>query len=42
MTHRILVFFRGRLIRELVSQKTTADEFLSVSTGTSEGLSHVG
>jgi len=42
ITDRILVFFRGRLIRELDSAKTTTDEVLSVSTGASEGLRHVG
>ncbi|MBB5575514.1 sugar ABC transporter ATP-binding protein [Rhizobium paranaense] len=42
ITDRILVFFRGRLIRELDSSKTTTDEVLSISTGASEGLRHVG
>ncbi|MBB3406439.1 ribose transport system ATP-binding protein [Rhizobium sp. BK316] len=42
ITDRILVFFRGRLIRELGSAKTTTDEVLSISTGASEGLRHVG
>jgi ribose transport system ATP-binding protein len=42
ITDRILVFFRGQLIRELDSAKTTTDEVLSVSTGASEGLRHVG
>ncbi|CDM60730.1 MULTISPECIES: sugar ABC transporter ATP-binding protein [Rhizobium] len=42
MTDRILVFFRGHVIRELVSSKTTTDEVLAASTGASEGLRHVG
>jgi ribose transport system ATP-binding protein len=42
ITDRILVFFRGRIVRELVSSNTTADEVLAASTGASEGLRHVG
>ncbi|SEI19014.1 monosaccharide ABC transporter ATP-binding protein, CUT2 family [Rhizobium tibeticum] len=42
ITDRILVFFRGHVIRELVSSKTTTDEVLAASTGASEGLRHVG
>jgi ribose transport system ATP-binding protein len=42
ITDRILVFFRGRLIRELASAETTTDEVLAISTGASEGLHHVG
>jgi ribose transport system ATP-binding protein len=42
ITDRILVFFRWQLIRELDSAKTTTDEVLSVSTGASEGVRHVG
>ncbi|RDJ11254.1 sugar ABC transporter ATP-binding protein [Rhizobium grahamii] len=42
ITDRILVFFRGRVVRELVSSETTTDEVLSASTGASEGLRHVG
>lgn len=41
ITDRILVFFRGQLVRELVSSKTTTDEVLAASTGASEGLRHV-
>ncbi|WP_037150837.1 sugar ABC transporter ATP-binding protein [Rhizobium freirei] len=42
ITDRILVLFRGRLTRELVSSQTTTDEVLSASTGAVEGLRHVG
>ncbi len=42
ITDRILVFFRGRVVRELVSSETTTDEVLAASTGASEGLRHVG
>lgn len=42
ITDRILVLFRGRLMRELVSSQTTTDEVLSTSTGAVEGLRHVG
>ncbi|MDL2409004.1 sugar ABC transporter ATP-binding protein [Rhizobium calliandrae] len=41
ITDRILVFFRGRLIREILSSETTTDEVLSISTGVSEGLRRV-
>ena len=42
ITDRILVFFRGRIVRELASSNTTTDEVLAASTGASEGLRHVG
>ncbi|MFS8046514.1 sugar ABC transporter ATP-binding protein [Rhizobium sp. BR 314] len=42
ITDRILVLFRGRLTRELVSSQTTTDEVLSAATGAIEGLRHVG
>lgn len=42
ITDRILVLFRGRVTRELISSQTTTDEVLSASTGASEGLRHVG
>ncbi|OWV97348.1 sugar ABC transporter [Rhizobium sp. R72] len=42
ITDRILVFFRGRVVRELVSSDTTTDEVLAASTGVSEGVCHVG
>ncbi|MGM4985016.1 MULTISPECIES: sugar ABC transporter ATP-binding protein [Rhizobium] len=42
ITDRILVLFRGRLTRELVSSQTATDEVLSASTGAVEGLRHVG
>ncbi|MBW9113839.1 sugar ABC transporter ATP-binding protein [Rhizobium cauense] len=41
ITDRILVFFRGRVVRELISSTTTADEVLAVSTGASEEVRHV-
>jgi ribose transport system ATP-binding protein len=42
ITDRILVLFRGRVTRELISSETTTDEVLSASTGALEGLRHVG
>ena len=42
ITDRVLVLFRGRVTRELISSETTTDEVLSASTGTLEGLRHVG
>lgn len=42
ITDRILVFFRGRITREFISSETTPDEVLAQSTGSSEGLRHVG
>ncbi|WP_028747930.1 sugar ABC transporter ATP-binding protein [Rhizobium mesoamericanum] len=42
ITDRILVFFRGQIVREIVSSNTTTDEVLAASTGASEGLPHVG
>ena len=42
ITDRILIFFRGRVVRELVSCETATDEVLSASTGALEGLRHVG
>ncbi|AYG69600.1 MULTISPECIES: sugar ABC transporter ATP-binding protein [unclassified Rhizobium] len=42
ITDRILVLFRGRVTRELISSQTTTDEVLSASTGALEGLRHVG
>ncbi len=42
ITDRILVFFRGRIVRELLSSNTSTDEVLAASTGASEGLRHVG
>ncbi|MFT4001360.1 MAG: sugar ABC transporter ATP-binding protein [Rhizobium sp.] len=41
ITDRILVLFRGRVARELISSQTTTDEVLSASTGALEGLRHV-
>jgi ribose transport system ATP-binding protein len=42
ITDRILVFFRGRIAREFVSSETTPDAVLAQSTGSTEGLRHVG
>jgi ribose transport system ATP-binding protein len=42
ITDRILVLFRGRVVREFISAETTADELLAESTGSSKGLRHVG
>jgi ribose transport system ATP-binding protein len=42
ITDRILVLFRGQLVREFVSSEATTDEVLAVSTGASERLRHVG
>ncbi|MDL2403336.1 sugar ABC transporter ATP-binding protein [Rhizobium mayense] len=42
ITDRILVLFRGRVAREFKSSDTTADEVLAESTGSLEGLRHVG
>jgi ribose transport system ATP-binding protein len=42
ITDRILVFFRGRVVREFVSSQTTPDAVLAQSTGSTEELRHVG
>jgi len=42
ITDRILVLFRGRVIREFISAETTADTVLAEATGSSEGQRHVG
>ncbi|MBX4923473.1 sugar ABC transporter ATP-binding protein [Rhizobium bangladeshense] len=42
ITDRILVLFRGRVVREFISSETTADAVLAESTGSSEGQRHVG
>ncbi|MDK4742463.1 sugar ABC transporter ATP-binding protein [Rhizobium sp. CNPSo 3464] len=42
ITDRILVLFRGRIVREFKSSDTKADEVLAESIGSSEGLRHVG
>ncbi|MGO7397400.1 sugar ABC transporter ATP-binding protein [Rhizobium ruizarguesonis] len=42
ITDRILVLFRGRVVREFISSQTTADAVLAQSTGSSEGHRHVG
>ncbi|MGO4566046.1 sugar ABC transporter ATP-binding protein [Rhizobium sp. 2YAF20] len=42
ITDRILVFFRGRIVREFLSSETTPDEVLAQSTGSAEVLRHVG
>ena len=42
ITDRILVFFRGRVLREFVSSETTPDAVLTQSTGSLEDLRHVG
>ncbi|MDO1582626.1 sugar ABC transporter ATP-binding protein [Rhizobium oryzicola] len=42
ITDRILVFFRGRVVREFASSEATADRVLAESTGSPEGQRHVG
>ncbi|ASW10662.1 sugar ABC transporter ATP-binding protein [Rhizobium sp. 11515TR] len=42
ITDRILVLFRGRVVREFISSETTADAVLAEATGSSEGQRHVG
>lgn len=42
ITDRILVFFRGRIVREFASRETTPDAVLAQSTGSKEELRHVG
>ncbi|PZM15342.1 sugar ABC transporter ATP-binding protein [Rhizobium tubonense] len=42
VTDRILVFFRGRVVREFQSSLTTPDEVLAQSTGSAEALRNVG
>ncbi len=42
ITDRILVLFRGSIVREFVSPETSPDEVLAASTGSSEALRHVG
>jgi ribose transport system ATP-binding protein len=42
ITDRILVLFRGGIVREFVSAETSPDEVLATSTGSSETLRHVG
>ncbi|WP_337268497.1 sugar ABC transporter ATP-binding protein [Oryzifoliimicrobium ureilyticus] len=42
VSDRVLVMFRGRITRELVSSNTTTDEILAEATGAREGLTHVG
>lgn len=42
ITDRILVFFRGRIVREFVSSETTPDAVLSQSVGSTHGRRHVG
>jgi ribose transport system ATP-binding protein len=41
ITDRILVFFRGRIVRQFLSRETTPDEVLAQSTGSAEVLRHV-
>jgi ribose transport system ATP-binding protein len=41
ITDRILVFFRGRIVRQFLSCETTPDEVLAQSTGSAEVLRHV-
>jgi len=42
ITDRIIVLFRGHVVREFVSSETSPDEVLATSTGSSETLRHVG
>ncbi|OBZ94421.1 sugar ABC transporter [Pararhizobium polonicum] len=42
ITDRILVLFRGHVVREFISSETSPDEVLATSTGSSETLRHVG
>ncbi|APO70481.1 sugar ABC transporter ATP-binding protein (plasmid) [Rhizobium gallicum] len=42
ITDRILVLFRGRIVREFVSKETTVDEVLAEVSGSSEELRHAG
>jgi ribose transport system ATP-binding protein len=42
ITDRILVFFRGRIVKEFVSSETTPDAVLAQATGSTKGLRHVG
>ncbi|MBP1858343.1 sugar ABC transporter ATP-binding protein [Rhizobium herbae] len=42
ITDRIIVLFRGHVVREFVPSETSPDEVLATSTGSSETLRHVG
>jgi ribose transport system ATP-binding protein len=42
ITDRILVLFRGSIVREFVSSRSSPDDVLAASTGSSEALRHVG
>ncbi|MEK1926553.1 MAG: sugar ABC transporter ATP-binding protein [Rhizobium giardinii] len=42
ITDRVLVFFRGRIIREFISTKTRPDQVLAELTGANETVRHVG
>ncbi|MDQ0321699.1 ribose transport system ATP-binding protein [Pararhizobium capsulatum DSM 1112] len=42
ITDRVLVFFRGRIIREFISAETRPDQVLAEVTGANETLRHVG
>jgi ribose transport system ATP-binding protein len=42
ITDRVLVMFRGRVVREFTTANTTPDEILSEATGSAEVLRHVG
>ncbi|MEK1930169.1 MAG: sugar ABC transporter ATP-binding protein [Pararhizobium sp.] len=42
ITDRILVLFRGRVVREFVSSETSPDAVLAEATGSLEGRRHVG
>ncbi|MHC2296077.1 sugar ABC transporter ATP-binding protein [Rhizobium mongolense] len=42
ITDRILVLFRGRIVRQFVSKETTVDEVLAEVSGSSEEFRHAG
>jgi ribose transport system ATP-binding protein len=42
ITDRVLVMFRGRVVREFITYNTTPDEILAEATGSSETLRNVG
>ncbi len=42
VTHRVLVFFRGRVTRQFISSETSPDEVLADVTGAYETLRHAG